>query len=152
MAMPNTANKPKVGVVVVTHEGAADALVTAARALLGNLQGVAAVPCAMADDFPTLVDKISRGCQLVDEGAGVVMLVDLHGSSPFHACMSLLDGTRAAEVLCGVNLPMLIKVATIDRTRQPPNQIAEALCDIGRRSIRLGSELTGRVSLNERSP
>jgi mannose PTS system EIIA component len=149
-AMPNTTSKPKVGVVVVTHEGAADALVTAARALLGNLEGVASVPCAMSDDFPSLVDKISRGCQLVDEGAGVLLLVDLHGSSPFHACMSLLDGTRAAEVLCGVNLPMLIKVATIDRTRQPPNQIAEALCEIGRRSIRLGSELTGRVTINER--
>lgn len=151
-AMSNAAVKPKVGVVVVTHEGAADALVGAARALLGNLPGVTAVQCAMADDFQTLVDKISRGCQLVDEGAGVVMLVDLHGSSPFHASMSLLDGTRAAEILCGVNLPMLIKVATIDRTRQTPTQIGEALRDIGRRSIRLGSELTGRISLNERLP
>ena len=150
--MSNATSKPRVGVVVVTHEGAADALVGAARALLGNLAGVAAVPCAMADDFSALVDKISRGCQLVDEGAGVVMLVDLHGSSPFHASMSLLDGSRAAEILCGVNLPMLIKVATIDRTRQTPNQIAEALRDCGRRSIRLGSELTGRVSINERLP
>lgn len=150
--MSNAASKPKVGIVVVTHEGAADALVVAARALLGNLPGVAAVPCAMADVFPTLVDKIARGCQLVDEGVGVLMLVDLHGSSPFHASMSLLDGTRAAEILCGVNLPMLIKVSTLDRTRLTPTQIAEALRDIGRRSIRIGSELTGRISFNEKLP
>lgn len=138
--------------VVVTHEGAADALVSAARALLGNLPGVAAVPCAMGDEFPTLVEKIARGCQLVEEGAGVVILVDLHGSSPFHAAMSLLDGTRDAEVLCGVNLPMLIKVGTFDRIRHSPGGIAEALRDCGRRSIRLGTELTGRISLSERLP
>ncbi|MDX2019836.1 MAG: hypothetical protein SF187_06310 [Deltaproteobacteria bacterium] len=150
--MSSAASKPKVGIVVVTHEGAAEALVMAARALLGNLPGVAAVTCAMADAFPTLVDKIARGCQLVDEGVGVVMLVDLHGSSPFHASMSLLDGTRVAEILCGVNLPMLIKVSTIDRTRLTPTQIAEALRDIGRRSIRIGSELTGRISLSEKLP
>lgn len=150
--MANASNKPMVGVVVVTHEGAADALVGAARALLGNLPGMTAVPCAMSDQFPALVDKISRGCQLVDEGAGVVILVDLHGSSPFHAAMSLLDGTRECEVLCGVNLPMLLKVGTMDRGRHGPSAIAETLRDCGCRSIRLGTELTGRVSASEKGP
>ncbi len=150
--MPTPLHKPAVGVVVVTHEGAADALVTAARALLGNLQGVVAVSCAIVDPFPLLVEKISRGCQLVDEGAGVVILVDLHGSSPFHASMSLMDGTRDAEVLCGVSLPMLLKVGTVDRFRQGPASIAEILRDTGRRAIRLGTELTGRIALSEKLP
>lgn len=151
-AMASSSNHPRVGVVVVTHENAADSLVAAARALLGNVPGLTAVPCEMADQFPALVEKISRGCQLVDEGAGVVVLVDLHGSSPFHAAMSLLDGARECEVLCGVNLPMLLKAATVDRSRHAPFALAEILRDSGRRAIRLGTELTGRISLNEKQP
>jgi mannose/fructose-specific phosphotransferase system component IIA len=47
--------------------------------------------------------------------------------------------------LCGVNLPMLLKLATLDRTRLTPAQMALELCECGRRSIRIGSELTGKV-------
>ena len=150
--MASPSNQPRVGVVVVTHESAADALVAATRALLGNVPGLTAVPCGMAEQFPSVVEKISRGCQLVDEGAGVVVLVDLHGSSPFHAAMSLLDGSRDCEVLCGVNLPMLLKAATVDRSRQTPLALAETLRDTGRRAIRVGTELTGRISINEKQP
>ena len=78
------------------------------------------------------------------------LLVDVHGSTPFHASMTMLDGTRAAEVLCGVNLPMLIKLANFDRSNGPPIVLAEELRDSGRRSIRLGSELTGKVAVEER--
>jgi mannose/fructose-specific phosphotransferase system component IIA len=47
--------------------------------------------------------------------------------------MSMLDGTRAAEVLCGVNLPMLIKMATVDRRTHPLTLLAEELREAGRR-------------------
>jgi mannose/fructose-specific phosphotransferase system component IIA len=63
--------------------------------------------------------------------------------------MAMLDGTRPAEVLCGVNLPMLMKLSTIDRTDGPPIALAEALRECARRSIRLGSELTGKVDERE---
>ena len=56
---------------------------------------------------------------------------------------------RPAEVLCGVNLPMLLKMATVDRTLTHPIALAEELRDAGRRSIRLGSELTGKVAVGE---
>ena len=151
--MPSPLDKPAVGVVVVTHEGAAGPLVSAARAVLGgDLHGVVAVPCPMADKYPVLVEKIANGCQMVDEGSGVLLLVDVYGSSPFHASMSLLDGNREAEVLCGVNLPMLLKLGTLDRTRLAPVAIAEILRDTGRRAIRLGTELTGRGALSEKLP
>jgi mannose/fructose-specific phosphotransferase system component IIA len=49
------------------------------------------------------------------------------------------------EICCGVNLPMLIKLATVDRRNLSPAEIADVLKEVGKRSIRLGSELTGKI-------
>lgn len=137
------------GVVVVTHDQAAVALVAAAFAIVGELPAVTAVCVGVGESFAKIVEKISRACDEVDQGAGVLLLVDVHGSTPFHASMSMLDGTRPAEVLCGVNLPMLIKLATVNRRMIPPPILADELREAGRRSIRLGSELTGKVAIEE---
>jgi mannose/fructose/sorbose-specific phosphotransferase system IIA component len=142
--------EPLIGVVVVTHGDAAVAMLSAAREILGRVPAVCAVSAAVGEPMAPLVEKISAACEQVDQGGGVLLLVDVHGSTPFHAAMSMLDGTRPAEVLCGVNLPMLIKLANIDRTQGPPVVLAEELRDSGRRSIRLGSELTGKVVAEER--
>src|SRR5688500_10408066 len=142
--------EPHVGVVVVTHDQAAVAMVAAAFAIVGELPAVTAVCVGVGESFAKIVEKISRACEEVDQGSGVLLLVDVHGSSPFHAAMSMLDGTRPAEVLCGVNLPMLIKLTNLDRSQGPPIVLAEELRDAGRRSIRLGSELTGKVGIEER--
>jgi PTS system mannose-specific IIA component len=140
---------PSVGIVVVTHDQAAVAMVGAAFAIVGEIPGVTAVCVGVGENFQSMIDKISRACDEVDQGAGVLLLVDIHGSSPFHAAMTMLDGTRPAEVLCGVNLPMLIKLMTVDRRQVAPTALAEELRDSGRRSIRLGSELTGKVAVGE---
>ncbi len=50
------------------------------------------------------------------------------------------------EILCGVNLPMLIKLATLDREHMAPAELADLLKEVGKRSIRLGSELTGKIA------
>ncbi len=141
--------EPPVGVVVLTHGRAADAMVAAARSILGRIPGLGAVSVKIGEGMPQIVAKLSETCDELDQGAGVLILVDLHGSTPFNAAMSMLDGTRAAEVLCGVNLPMLIKLTTVDRTQLHPVALAEELRDSGRRAIRLGSELTGRVAIGE---
>jgi mannose PTS system EIIA component len=149
-AMPSRRKQePEVGLVVITHDQAAVSLVSAAFAIVGEIPGVTAVCVGMGESFPAIVEKISRGCEAVDDGAGVLLLVDVHGSTPFHAAMSMLDGTRPAEVLCGINLPMLIKLATVQRRLTTPGVLAEELRDAGRRSIRLGSELTGKVAVGE---
>ena len=146
---PDRPDRPIVGVVVVTHGRAAEAMVAASRAILGRIPSLVAVSTPVGAELESLVERISTACDEVDNGAGVLLLVDVHGSTPFHASMTMLDGTRAAEVLCGVNLPMLIKLANFDRMG-PPVVLAEELRDSGRRSIRLGSELTGKVAVEER--
>lgn len=146
-----SAKAPIVGVVVVTHEGGAEALLVAAKNLVGQQPALVAVNVPVGEPQPSIVDRLSRACAEVDQGAGVLLLVDIHGSTPFHASVAMLDGTRPAEVLCGVNLPMLIKLSTVDRADQVhPTALAECLRECGRRSIRLGSELTGKVSCEEK--
>jgi PTS system mannose-specific IIA component len=120
-------------------------MMEAARRVVGTLPGVAVVCASAADDSAAITQRVSQACTEVDDGNGVLIMVDVYGSTPFHVAMSMLDGTGAAEVLCGVNLPMLLKLATLDRTRLTPAQMALELCECGRRSIRIGSELTGKI-------
>jgi len=142
-------NAPRVGLVVVTHGDAARALLEAVAGILGPLPAAEPVCVSMAETFAATLESVGAACERADAGAGVVILVDLQGSSPYHACMAMLDGSRPAEVVCGVNLPMLLKLATIDRRELRPGEMAQMLRDVGRRSIRLGSELTGKVTVEE---
>ena len=91
--------------------------------------------------------RVGRACDEVDSGVGILILADVHGSSPFRACLAMVDGTRPVEIVAGVNLPMLIKLATCDRRGQRPVEVAELVKEVGKRSIRLGSELTGKFSI-----
>jgi PTS system mannose-specific IIA component len=140
---------PSIGVVVVTHGGAGHCLLVAATSIVGPIDTAEAVSVMMEDSFDTVIHHVEQACNDVDQGAGVVILVDIHGSSPFQACLAMLDGTRAVEIVCGVNLPMLLKLATVDRRELRPYELAELLRDVGRRSIRLGSELTGKIAFQE---
>ena len=142
-------NAALVGLVVVTHGEAAGCLLDAVAGILSPLPGAEAVDIPMEASFEAIIDRLGRACERVDTGAGVLILVDLQGSSPYHACMAMLDGSRAAEVVCGVNLPMLLKFATVDRSELRPGELAQLLREVGRRSIRLGSELTGKVTVEE---
>ena len=147
--MGNFTHGPMVGLVVVTHGGAATCLLDAVAGILGPLPAAVPVAISMDETFDETLERIERACDEVDAGAGVVLLVDLQGSSPYQACMAMMDGSRPAEVVCGVNLAMLLKLATIDRCEPHPPELAQLLRDVGKRSIRLGSELTGRVPLEE---
>jgi mannose/fructose-specific phosphotransferase system component IIA len=143
------AKEQTVGLVVVTHGGSGECLLAAAAGIVGELAAATAVGVSMAEDFDGIVRRVGRACDEVDSGLGVLILVDIHGSSPFQACLAMMDGTRLAEIVCGVNLPMLLKLATIDRRELRPGEMAELVREVGRRSIRLGSELTGKVALHE---
>jgi mannose PTS system EIIA component len=145
------ADEPLVGLVVVTHGRAAECLLEATAGIFGMVPAVAPVSVSMQETFDDTVERVGRACDQVDGGRGVVILVDLQGSSPYQACMAMLDGARPAEVVCGVNLPMLMKLATVDRRELRPADLAMMLRDAGRRSIRLGSEATGNVVMGESS-
>jgi mannose PTS system EIIA component len=146
MAPPHD-REPLVGLVIVTHGTSGECLLAAAEGLVGPLAGAATVSVALSEPFDEIVRRIGQACDQVDGGVGLVILSDVHGSSPLRACLSMLDGTRPVEIVCGINLPMLIKLATVDRRGQRPVEVAELIKEVGKRSIRLGSELTGKIAL-----
>ena len=139
------------GLVVVTHGGSGACLLSAAAEIVGALQAAASIAVVVGEDFSDTVRRVSHACDGVDSGAGILILVDVHGSSEFQACLAMVDGTRPVEIVCGVNLPMLIKLATVDRHSLSPAQIADILKEVGKRSIRLGSELTGKITTHAHS-
>lgn len=132
---------PEVGVVVVTHGCVCGDLVSAAEDIVGSLGDVVSVPTDLGEAPPVIQRRVSAAVAAADRGGGVLILTDLHGSTPANACIAQL-GRHGVEVLFGVNLPMLIKLSTCDRRALRPQQLGELLRDTGRRSIRLGSELS----------
>jgi PTS system mannose-specific IIA component len=145
-------SEPLVGLVVVTHASCGECMLEAASGIVGPVDGAVAVSVANEDEFPDIVRRVARACDEVDRGVGVLILVDVHGSSPFQACLAMVDGARPVEIVCGVNLPMLIKLATINRRGTRPAEMAELVKEVGKRSIRLGSELTGKITLHQGEP
>jgi PTS system mannose-specific IIA component len=137
-----------VGLVVVTHGGSGECLLAAAADICGPVPAATAVGVTVQDDFTDVVRRVGRACDEVDAGAGILILVDIHGSSEFQACLAMFDGTRPVEIVCGVNLPMLLKLVTLDRQGMRPADLAELIKEVGKRSIRLGSELTGKISIH----
>jgi mannose/fructose-specific phosphotransferase system component IIA len=137
----------QVGLVIVTHGGCGECLLGAAAGIVGPVPAATAVSVLMSEPFDDIVRRVGRSCDEVDSGAGIVILADVHGSSPFRACLAMVDGTRPVEIVAGVNLPMLIKLATCDRRGLRPVEVAELMKEVGKRSIRLGSELTGKFSI-----
>jgi mannose PTS system EIIA component len=135
-----------VGLVVVTHGGCGACLLSAAAEIVGPLEASASIAVVAGEEFPEVLRRVAHACDGVDTGAGLLILVDVHGSSEFQACLAMVDGSRPVEIVCGVNLPMLIKLATVDRQHVQPGDMADLLKEAGKRSIRLGSELTGKVS------
>ena len=135
-----------VGLVIVTHGGSGACLLSAAAEIVGAIEAAASIAVVVGEEFSDTVRRVAYACDGVDTGAGIIILVDIHGSSEFQACLSMVDGSRPVEIVCGVNLPMLIKLATVDRRSLRPAEIADLLKEVGKRSIRLGSELTGKIT------
>jgi mannose PTS system EIIA component len=128
-----------VGVVVVTHGQLATELLNAAEMIVGDLPGFAAVSIGWHDDVTVARETIAATVERVHGRIGVLILTDMFGGTPTNLGLSFLD-TGRVEVVTGVNLAMLIKLA---RTSAHADllELARALCEDGRSAIRVASEL-----------
>lgn len=124
-----------VGVVVVGHGRSASELLHAARGIVGPeaLAGVRAVDAGIGQT-PNLGQELCDVIEQADEGAGVLVLVDLWGASPC-SCVQQPAQTHHGVILSGLNLAMLLKVAALDRRRLGPEALAEACAESGRRAV-----------------
>ena len=133
-----TSTTHAVGVVVVTHGQLATELLNAAEMIVGDLPGFAAVSIGWHDDVTVAREAIGATIERVRGRLGVLILTDMFGGTPTNLGLSFLETDRV-EVVTGVNLAMLIKLARV--TGQPDLfALAQALCDDGRAAIRVASD------------
>jgi PTS system mannose-specific IIA component len=128
-----------VGVVVVTHGLLATELLNAAEMIVGDLPRFTAVSIGWHDDVEVAREAIGAAIAKVEAGAGVLVLTDMFGGTPSNLGLSMLEAGRV-EVLTGVNLPMLIKLAKA-ADRQDLIGLARDMCAHGRAAIRVASDL-----------
>jgi PTS system mannose-specific IIA component len=128
-----------IGIVVVTHDRLAEELVSAARTILGDLPGVAAVSIGWSDDVDAARASIERAIAEV-AGDATLILTDMFGGTPTNVSLSFLSAR--VEIVTGVNLPMLIKVA--GHREGPLTELARVLREQGRESIVVASGLLER--------
>jgi PTS system mannose-specific IIA component len=123
----------------VTHGQLATELLNAAEMIVGDLPRFAAVSIGWHDDAEVAREAIAEAVGRVDEGAGVLILTDMFGGTPSNLGLSVLEAGHV-EVVTGVNLPMLIKLAKA-RPRTDLAVLSRELCEHGRTAIRMASDL-----------
>jgi mannose PTS system EIIA component len=135
-----------IGVVVVTHGQLANELVNAAEMIVGDLPQFAAVSIGWHDEVNDAREEIGQAIDRVRGDAGVLLLIDMFGGTPSNLGMTFLEKDRI-EVITGVNLPMLIKLASL-QTSQDLLAVARAMRDHGRGAIWVASDLLRGEKVN----
>lgn len=128
-----------IGLVLVTHGRLADELVAAMEHVVGPQPNVGAVCIGPEDDMEQRRNDILEQVARCDAGAGVVLLTDMFGGTPSNLAISVMDKANV-EVIAGVNLPMLIKLASV-RHSEPLASAVAAAQEAGRKYINVASKL-----------
>lgn len=128
-----------IGVVVVAHYRLGEEFLQALRLIVPDASGFEAVSVEPKQSVDEMRAAIAEAIDRVDRGEGVLILTDMFGGTPSNIALSFL-GERRVEVVTGVNLPMLIKLATL-RKEQPLEELAAFIKGYGQRNISLASEL-----------
>lgn len=128
-----------IGLVLVTHGRLATELVAAMEHVVGPQPNVEAVCIGPDDDMEQRRNDILERVAKCDDGAGVVVLTDMFGGTPSNLAISIMDKAKV-EVIAGVNLPMLIKLASV-RHSEPLVQAVASAQEAGRKYINVASKL-----------
>jgi|SRR5204863_6609035 len=128
-----------IGVIVVTHGQLAIELVKAAEMIVGDLPQFVAVSIGWHDDVTVAREEIARAIERVQGPAGVLILTDMFGGTPSNLGLTFLE-TNRVEVITGVNLPMLIKLAGL-QSSSDLLAVAREMRENGRNAIWVASDL-----------
>jgi PTS system mannose-specific IIA component len=129
--------------VLVTHGQLATGFRAALEHVVGPQSRFETITIGPEDDMERRRADILSAVGRVQDGSGVVLLTDMFGGTPSNLAISVMDGGRI-EVICGINLPMLIKLATVRETADLDQAVIEAR-DAGRKYITVASKvLTGK--------
>ena len=128
-----------IGMVLVTHGRLAEELVAALEHVVGPQNNVTAIGIGPDDDMEERRGQIMESAVKADEGEGVVVLTDMFGGTPSNLAISIMEKANI-EVIAGVNLPMLIKLASVRNSESLHKAVVSAR-EAGRKYINIASQL-----------
>src|ERR1700759_5810323 len=126
-----------IGLVIVTPGRRAEEFVFAMEHVVGPQAAVEAICIGPEDDMERRRKDILAACGRVESGKGVILLTDMFGGTPSNLAISVMEQTKA-EVIAGLNLPMLIKLASL-RGREPLEACVSHAQEAGRKYISVAS-------------
>lgn len=127
-----------IGLILVTHGRLAEEFVSAMEHVVGPQERIATICIGPSDDMEKRREEIAQAIESVDTGTGAIVLTDLFGGTPSNLAISLLDAGRV-EVIAGINLPMLIRLAGARKSMDVRSAVAAAR-DAGKSYITIASE------------
>lgn len=136
---PQTPETRRIAGVIVTHGHLAGELLAAAEMIVGPISHIVAVSIGWHDDVDAAREEVQRAITRVPKNSGVLLLTDMFGGTPTNIASMFLD-EGSIEVVTGVNLPMVIKLATHSGP-ESLTELARRICDQGRQGIYLAGAL-----------
>ncbi len=133
-----------IGLVLVTHGRLAEEMISALEHVVGPQSNVTAICIGPDDDMEVRRSEILDCAIKADVGDGAVLLTDMFGGTPSNLAISIMDKAKV-EVIAGVNLPMLIKLASV-REKEPLSQAIISAQEAGRKYINIASQLLAQGS------
>lgn len=133
-----------IGLVIIAHGELAEALHKAVVHVVGSQKQIAAIGIEPDDNIDVRRKDLLKAVEAVDSGAGVIILSDMFGGTPSNLAISLLN-LKNVEVIAGVNLPMLIKLASVRQNTSIAEAVTEAQ-EAGKKYINVASKL---IAANE---
>ena len=128
-----------IGLVIVTHGRLAEEFLSAMEHVVGHQRAVEAICIGPEDDMERRRQDILEAVDRVDDGQGVILLTDMFGGTPSNLAISVMDRAKI-EVVAGVNLPMLIKLASLRQSESLERTVLGAQ-EAGRKYINVASQL-----------
>ena len=127
--------------VLVTHGNLANEFISAMQHVVGKQEQIAPVCIGPEDDMEMRRAEILKKVEEVNDGSGVVVLSDMFGGSPSNLAISIMD-RAPVEIIAGVNLPMLIKLASLRKEKNLKETVSGAQ-EAGKKYINVASQLLG---------
>jgi len=129
-----------IGAVIVTHGLLARDLLDAAERIVGRTERIRAVSMGWDDEVADARQEIQGAIEAVDSGDGVLIFTDMFGGTPTNVSLAFLEQDKV-EIITGVNLPMIIKLTSVQGGEGSLLEVAQELRERGQNSVYVASEI-----------
>ena len=129
-----------IGALIVTHGNLAHELLNAAHQIQADVSGIEAGPLEWSESVEDAREKIRLALERVGRDRAVIIFTDMFGGTPSNLALSFLEKGRV-EIVTGVNLPMIVKFATVKQEAKDVFTLAHVISEKGSKAIRVASDL-----------